>query len=195
MGYVLLWIESLAVSLLFVATLVACLAQLGPRQSRWFARAFALLMVCVGALAVVGLVASYGVGMSAALLWLWIPVIVVCTVAITWALLRGPWLGAAAVLIALAPLVIYAALASLAAVLHIKNVASGALFPALVILTVAYGFGATAVLVYGLRRQSEPALVRAGSWPRSRLAVALLVAAGRGRRPGTVGSPATSARP
>jgi hypothetical protein len=179
MGYVLLWIESLAVSLLFVATLVACLAHLGPRQSRWFARGFALLMVCVGALAVVGLVASYGhgVGMSAAFSWLWITVTVVCTVAITWAVLRGPWLGAAAVLIALAPLVIYAALALLAAVLHIKNVASGALFPALVMLTVAYGFGATAVLVYGLRRQSEPALVRAGSWPRGRLAVALLVAA------------------
>ena len=35
MGYVLLWIESLAVSLLLVATLVACLAQLGPRRRRW----------------------------------------------------------------------------------------------------------------------------------------------------------------
>jgi hypothetical protein len=179
MGYVLLWTESLAVSLLFVATLVACLAQLGPRQSRWFARAFALVMVCVGALAVVGLVASYGhgVGMSAAFSWLWITVTVVCTVATTWALLRGPWLGAAAVLIAMAPLVIYAALASLAAGLHFKNVASEALFPALVMLTVAYGVGAAAVLVYGLRRQSEPALVRAGIWPRGRLAVALLVAA------------------
>ena len=177
MGYVLLWIESLAVSLLLVAALVACLAHLGPRQSRWFARGFALLMVCVGALAVVGLVASMGVGTSAAFSWLWIPAIVVCTAAITWALLRGPWLRAAAVLIALAPLVIYAALASLAAVLHFKNVASGALFPALVMLTVAYGFGAAAVLVYGLRRQTEPTLVRAGTWPRGRLAVALLVAA------------------
>ena len=58
MGYVLLWIESLAVSLLLVAALVACLAHLGPRQSRWFARGFALVMVCVGALAVVALVAS-----------------------------------------------------------------------------------------------------------------------------------------
>jgi hypothetical protein len=179
MGYVLLWIESLAVSLLLVAALVACLAQLGPRQSRWFARGFALLMVCAGALAVVGLVASYGhgVGMSAAFSWLWIALTVACALGGTWALLRGPWLRAAAVLIAMAPLVIYAALASLAAVLHIKNVASGTLFPAMVMLTVAYGFGAAAVLVYGLRRQTEPSLVRAGTWPRGRLAVALLVAA------------------
>jgi len=177
MGYVLLWIESLAVSLLFVATLAACLAQLGPRQSRWFTRGFALLMVCVGSLAVVGLVASYGHGMSAAFSWLWITVTVVCTVAISWALLRGPWLGAAAVLIALAPLVVYAALASVAAVLHFRNVASGALFPAMVMLTVVYGFGAAWVLVHGLRRQTEPTLVRAGTWPRGRLAVALLVAA------------------
>ena len=29
--------------------------------------------------------------------------------------------------------------------------------------------------MYGLRRQSEPALIRAGSWPRGRLAIALSV--------------------
>ena len=61
MGYVLLWIESLAVSLLFVATLAACLAQLGPRQSRWFARGSALLIV---SLAVTGLAAGWGAGVE-----------------------------------------------------------------------------------------------------------------------------------
>ncbi|MGA2031856.1 MAG: hypothetical protein ABSG68_06350 [Thermoguttaceae bacterium] len=176
MGYVLLWIESLAVSLLLVAALAACLAQFGPGQSRWFARGFALLMVCVGALAVVRLVASMGIGMSAAFSWLWIALVVAFAFGGAWAVLRGPWLGAAAILIALAPLAIYVVLALLAAMLHFRHMASGALFPAMVMLTVAYGVGAVGVLVYGLRRQSEPSLVRAGTWPRGRLAVALLVA-------------------
>jgi hypothetical protein len=176
MGYVLLWIENLAVLLLFVATLVACLSQLGPRQSRWFVRGFALLMICAGALAVVRLAASMGIGVSTGFSWLWITVTVVCALGTAWALLRGPWLRAAVVLIALVPLVIGAGLTLLAAVPHFRNMSSGAQFPAMVMLTVAYGVGAAGVLVYGLRRQSEWSLVRAGTWPRGRLAVALLVA-------------------
>ncbi|MGO8744897.1 MAG: hypothetical protein ACLQNE_02800 [Thermoguttaceae bacterium] len=231
MGYVLLWIESLAISLLFAATMVACLAQLGPRQSRWFARGFALLSACAGVMIVVGLSAniwmstpflwlwiallfvatlvaclaqlgprqsrwfarglalliacmgamavvgpSENIWMSTSFPWLWITVTVVCAVGAIWALLRGPWRWAAAILVALAPLAIDAASASFAAVLHFQNMASGILFSALVMLTVAYGLGAVGLLVHGLRRQPEAALVRAGTWPRGRLAVALLVA-------------------
>jgi hypothetical protein len=160
------------IALLFVVTLVACLAQLGPRQSRWFAQGLALLIACMGAMAVVGL--PENIWMSTP--FLWIAVTIVCTVGAIWALLRGPWRSAAAILVALAPLAIDAASASFAAVLHFRNMASGILFSALVMLTVAYGLGAVGVLVYGLRRQPEAAPVRAGTWPRGRLAVALLVA-------------------
>ena len=174
MGYVLLWIENLAVSLLLVATLVACLAQLGP--SRWFARGFALLVVCVGALAAVSPI-SNGFEMKPPVWLLWITVLVACAACAGWVLLRERWLGAAALWIALVPLVIGAGLALVAAWIHWQHVLSGALPAAIVMLTAAYSVGAAAVLVYGLRRQSEPTLTRAGTWPRGRLAAALLVVA------------------
>ena len=94
MGYVLLWIESLAVSLLFVAMLVACLAQRGSRQSRWF---FALLTVCAVGVGFFGLraclVLNNKVGPNSGFLLLWITVTIFCIVGVDWALRRNQGTG------------------------------------------------------------------------------------------------------
>jgi len=175
----LLWITVIAVfSLLFLATLVACLTPSGPGQSRWSIRRFALLVLCAGNLAVVGVMAGFGVAMDAPFSLPLIAVTVVCTISGVWVLLWGPWLATMAVLtvLVLVPLAIDALCVLWTAPLYFHDMISGLLAPALMVLTGAYGLGAVAMLVYGLRRARESALVRAGTWPRGRLTVALLVA-------------------
>jgi hypothetical protein len=177
MSYLLLWIESLTVSLLFVATIVACLSQLGPRQARWAARGFALLVVCGGALAAVGLAANMGQAMGGALSLLCIAAIILATAAIAWVLLRRAWLATAAILTAMAPLAVYATVTVLAGFLVWRHRLNGDTSAALAALTAAFALGAGCMLVYGLRRQAELTQVRAAGWPRGPVAVALLTAA------------------
>ena len=127
-----------------------------------------------GALAVVGLATA---GAGAAFSSISIAATVACTAAAVWALLWRPWLGTAAVVIALGPWWFYAALTIIVVALHLKYMVSVGSPLALGMLTAAYTFGAGWLLVRGLRRGAGQEAVRATAWPRGRLAVALSVAA------------------
>jgi hypothetical protein len=91
MGYILLWIESLAVSLLLVATLVACISRL---QRRWVQVLLSVLVVLLPLAAYTGLtvlagVLSFGIGLSVARFYPSLVLTIFFAVGAGWILYRG----------------------------------------------------------------------------------------------------------
>jgi hypothetical protein len=96
MGYILLWIESLAVSLLLVATLVACIGRL---RRRWVQVALAILVALVPLAAYVGLtslagIMKFNVGMSGTRFYPILTLTVLFAIGATRVLYRGLRRGA-----------------------------------------------------------------------------------------------------